>query len=331
MTTDHSEEKASPRIAVIGVGDIGRGWAALAVSHGWSVTLFDTDARKRTEASSDVERRARTLIALDRADANVVGRGLSALGLGRSLLQAAGEADWVIECGSEELSGKQKLVESLDGIAPEHAVITSSSSGLLPQDIAARARAQHRILVAHPLNPPEIIPLVEVVPSPRTDAAIVEQVEAWLRDLKRVPVTLRKPVPGYVITRIAAAVWREAINLVLDDVIDVSQLDQAVSLGPALAWTAAGPHLTYHLAAGDEPVRIFLQHLAANFQTVWADLADWNQLDAEMMKTIAAAIERSYEANLAQLSQIRDERLGAVLEALESIRRMRSSIHRPAE
>ncbi len=72
-----------------------------------------------------------------------------------------------------------------------------------------------------------------------------------------------------------------------------------------------------------------MQRLAADFQTVWADLAGWDQLDPEMSKTITAAIERSYEDNLAQLGQIRDERLGAVLEALESIRRMRSSVHRP--
>src|SRR5207249_11302399 len=94
------------------------------------------------------------------------------------------------------------------------------------------------------------IPLVELVPGARTSPQAITRAHDYLRALGRMPIVLKKPVPGYVVGRIAAAVWRECIDLVLTGVIAVDDLDRAVSLGPALGWAAAGPHLPYHLPAG---------------------------------------------------------------------------------
>src|SRR5207237_4016117 len=103
----------------------------------------------------------------------------------------------------------------------------------------------------------------------------------YLRSLGRMPILLKKAVPGYVVGRIAAAVWRQCIDLVLEGVIDVDELDRAVSLGPALGWAAAGPHLTYHLAAGDGGVTLFLQQLLATFECWWGQLAMWQLIERE--------------------------------------------------
>lgn len=174
--------------------------------------------------------------------------------------------------------------------------------------------------MAHPLNPPELIPLVELVPGPMTERAIVEVMKGWLHALGRIPVVIKKQIPGNVATRIAAAVWREAIDLMLEGVIDVEDLDRAVSVGPALGWAAAGPHLTYHLAAGDRGVTGFLQHLLKAFEEIWSDLPTWTQLDPERQRKLVNAVEKAYADKLGTLRPARDRRLGGILKGMEEVR-----------
>jgi hypothetical protein len=134
------------------------------------------------------------------------------------------------------------------------------------------------------------------------------------------PIVVKKPVPGYVVGRIAAAVWRECIDLVLTGVIDVGDLDRAVSLGPAIGWAAAGPHLTYHLAAGDRGVTAFLQHLLGSFEGWWGQLASWQRLEPEQQRALTQGIERAYKGQVDALREARDRRLSAILQALEQAR-----------
>jgi carnitine 3-dehydrogenase len=307
-------------VAVVGAGDLGRGWAALCAAQGWPVALYDLDAAVAQRARGEVAARAQALLALVGADAALVDRGVAQLRLGRSLLQACGDADWVIEAIPEDLIAKQKLFEGLEAAAPKVRVVTSSSSSLHPDDLAARCRRPDRLLVAHPMNPPELIPLVELLPGPHTDRALIELVKGWLRAMGRIPVTLKKPVIGNVAGRIAAAVWREAIQLVLDGAIDVDDLDRAVSVGPALAWAAAGPHLTHHLAAGNRGVARHLQLLLRSFEDIWGSLARWDRLEPEDQHRLITAIERAYQGQADQIRVSRDRRLASILQALEMSR-----------
>ncbi len=309
------------RVAIVGAGEIGRGWGALCVSAGWPVSIYDQDARAQSDALEEIVERARALLSLANADAALVEQGVESLTAGRSLLQACGEAEWVIEAIHEDLLQKQKLLRGLESATPKGRIVTSSSSTFSPTDIAAQCVRQDRCLVAHPLNPPELIPLVELLPSPQTDRALVELLKGWLRALGRIPVTLKKQVRGHVANRIAAAVWREAIELVLSGAIDVDDLDRAVSLGPGLGWAAAGPHLTYHLAAGTRGVSGFLQQLLQSFEGLWGDLATWDHLDHDREQRLVHAIERAYEGQIDQIRRARDRRLAAILQALEMSKR----------
>jgi 3-hydroxyacyl-CoA dehydrogenase len=247
----------------------------------------------------------------------MVERGLLDFGQGRSLLQAVQDADWVIEAVPEDLMTKQKLFDAIDQVAPLGTLVTSSSSGLTPSAVFARCRHQERFLVAHPLNPPELVPLVEVIPSEHTSQTCVTRIRDYLTALGRMPILIRKAVPGYVVGRIAAAVWRECVDLVLTGVIDVEGLDRAVSLGPALGWVAAGPHLTYHLAAGEGGVKLFLQNLLASFEEWWGQLATWDRLEPEQQRALTQAIERAYQGQLPALGAERDRRIAALLQVLE--------------
>jgi 3-hydroxyacyl-CoA dehydrogenase len=213
------------------------------------------------------------------------------------------------------------MFENLSQVASGGALITSSSSGLPITEIASRCRDQQRCLVAHPLNPPELVPLVELVPGKFTSAAAVDSARQLLRQLGRIPIALKREVPGNAVGRIAAAVWRECIDLVLTGVIDVDDIDRAVSLGPGVGWAAAGPHLTYHLGAGEEGVKRFLEQLLQSFETWWGSLAQWTKLEPEQVHALTAQIEHAYGGKLGVIREARDRRLAAILEALERVRR----------
>jgi 3-hydroxyacyl-CoA dehydrogenase len=309
------------RVAVVGLGDIGRGWAALCAAYGWPVALYDHDARAQEAALEEIGARARGLLALVGADAEALERGMAALRPGRSLLQTCADADWVIEAIHEDLIAKQKMFEALESAAPKARAVTSSTSAFQPSDVAARCRRQDRVVVANPQNPPELIPLVELLPGPATDRALLELLKGWLRALGRIPVTLKKPVRGNVAGRIAAAVWREAIQLVLDGAIDVDDLDRAVSVGPALGWAAAGPHLTYRLAAGKRGTAGFIQQMLRGHEEIWPDLASWTHLDPEHQQHLIGLIDRAYHEHVDRLRAARDRRLAAILQGLETSRR----------
>ncbi|HEX9705636.1 MAG TPA: 3-hydroxyacyl-CoA dehydrogenase NAD-binding domain-containing protein [Gemmatimonadales bacterium] len=308
------------KVAVIGAGDIGCGWAALCASAGWPVSIFDGNARVTERAIVEVPRRTRALVAHQRATLGMVERGLLEYQQAKSLLQAVSDAEWVIEAITEDLIAKQRLLAAVDEMALPGAVISSSSSGLHPKDIFAMCRGSHRCLVVHPLNPPEFVPLVEVLTGPHTTPAALQQAHGFLRALGRVPIYVKKPVPGYVVGRIAAAVWRECIDLVLSGVVNVDDLDRAVSLGPALGWAAGGPHLTYHLAAGDQGVKIFLQRLLQSFEAWWGDLKTWSRLEPDQQRALIQAIEQAYTSKVGMLREARDRRLSAIISALEQSR-----------
>ncbi len=308
------------KVTVIGAGDIGVGWAALCASAGWPVAIFDLSPATMERASIEVERRTRALVALGRAPESIVEQGLRELQRATFFSEAIQDADWVIEAIQEDVVAKQKLFVAIEGVVSDDALISSSSSGLAPSEIFGRMRRLDRCLVTHPLNPPELIPLVEVVPEGRTSPASITRAVDYLRTLGRFPIVLKKAIPGYVVGRISAAVWRECIDLVLQGIISVDDLDRAVSLGPAIGWAAAGPHLTYHLAAGEGGIRYFTQQLLASFESWWQQLAHWAQLDPEQQRALIQSIEKSYKGKVEFLREARDRRLSAILKALEQAR-----------
>jgi len=308
------------RVAVVGTGEVGRGWAAMCVAAGWPVAIFDTHTDALNGAPEEIAQRARALVDMGRAERDAVEAGVASLVVGRSILQACDEAQWVIEAGPEDLISKQRIFETIESVAGKARAVTSSASGLSPSDIAVRCTRRQRCFVAHPQNPPELIPLVELVTGPETDKALVEVVKAWLHALGRIPVVIKKPVAGNVANRIAAAVWREAIDLVLNGVIDVDDLDRAVSVGPAIGWAAAGPHLSYHLASGDRGVSGFLQRLLRTYEEIWADLPTWSTLEPDQQRKLIHMIEKAYDENVGVIRPARDRRLAGILRGIEEAR-----------
>jgi 3-hydroxyacyl-CoA dehydrogenase len=272
------------KAGIIGGGMIGAGWARLLQAHGHAVRIYD-------------ERPALCLGAA-------------------SVAEAATGADLVIEAVAERADVKRIVLTAAGAVAPADALIASASSSILPSRLQEGVLHPERVLVIHPLHPVELLPVIEVVPGAATAPAAVERAAALVTSLGKQPVILRREVAGYVINRLAAALWREAINLVLTGVVDVPQLDLAASRGPCLGWAVQGPFLTYQLAApgglGD-----FMAHLHPAFQAIWASLAGFEQLEPGQLERIAAEAAEAYGAGpRAALEEERDRRLNAVIAAL---------------
>src|SRR3954447_4382490 len=301
--------QGQPRVAVLGMRESGRGWATLVWGAGWPLTIYDPDAALLHSAEEEIASRKR----------HSQGSGILAMRepgsdphpalprLGRSLLDAVSNADWIIDTTVSDLLHRQKLLEQVERAARLAAIITCSAPGLSPTDLCARLRRPARLLVAHALHPVEHVLAVEVVPGTLTEPAVLDEVRNWLRLLGRLPVVLRKEVPGNATGRIAVAVWRGCIRLVVDGVLEVRDVDALISSGLAARWAAAGPFQTAYLEAGERQTAQ-LSALLRAVETRWEGDTGYHLPPAEHQQLIRL-IERAYDGEGDVLKGARDERL----------------------
>lgn len=302
------------RITVIGGGLIGASWCALFLAHGHQVTVHDV--------APDVERRVRDELRRIQAVLSALGLTLAPdtdrLAFASDLAQAVRQAELVQECGPERLGFKQRLWAEVERHCPPDALLMSSSSGLTATMQAKRMRTPGRMFVAHPFNPPHLIPLVELVPGQRTDPVAIDAAHRFFTSLGKRVVRLNKEIPGFVANRIQAAVIRESVSLVRRGVVSVEDLDVAVTQSLGLRWAVGGPFLSAHLGGGAGGVRAFFQQFATGLQLLWLHMRLRPVLltggaQADLVK----AVERAYgQRTIAGMASERDARQNAVLRAL---------------
>ncbi len=237
------------------------------------------------------------------------------------LAEAVTGADVVQENGPERIELKQELFAEVERLAPEHALVLSSTSGLMPSDMSRDMREPGRLLVGHPFNPPHVVPLVEVVPGERTTPEQVEAAMAFYRALDKQPVALRREIGGFVANRLQSALFRESVHLVLSGVVTAEELDRVVTESVGVRWATAGPFESYSLGGGPGGLRHLLEHLGPGMVRRWADLGQ-PELTPEVVEQLSTATEerfadRTYEERV----EARDRAQLAVLEAREPYRR----------
>ncbi|MCA8161900.1 3-hydroxyacyl-CoA dehydrogenase NAD-binding domain-containing protein [Burkholderia cepacia] len=252
------------RIAIVGAGVIGASWAAFYLTQGFDVVATDpapqADARLRDALAAFLGERAAELSARLSFDADLV--------------RALDGVDFVQENGPERLDLKRALYRQMDDVLPAHVPIASSSSGLKMSDIqTACEKHPERCLIAHPFNPPHLIPLVELVGGEATGQDVIARVKAFYDALGKQTIVLNKEMTGHVANRLAAALFREVYHLVGEGVVSVADADKAVAWGPGLRWGLMGQCLTYHhLGGGAGGIAHFLEHLSGPITSWWDDL-----------------------------------------------------------
>jgi carnitine 3-dehydrogenase len=300
------------RIAVVGAGVIGASWTAFYLRKDFDVVVTDPapDARER----------------LDRSLREVLGERHAALSarlrFDADLERALDGVDFVQENGPERLDLKRALYARMDALLPERVLIASSSSGLKMSEIQT-ACAQHpaRCLIAHPFNPPHLIPLVELVGGEATSPAALDAARRFYDGLGKVTIVLNKEMTGHVANRLAAALFREVYHLVGEGVVSIADADKAVSWGPGLRWGLMGQGLTYHLGGGEGGIAHFLDHLSGPMTSWWNDLGTPSfdpEVDRQLIDGLRAIQgERSMQALGAErdrlLTELIDARRGSFL------------------
>ena len=174
---------------------------------------------------------------------------LDKIHLARDISQAVGGSIYVQESGPEDLDIKKELTKNIDAATPDDIPIASSTSGIPTSLYASDVQGKYRCLVAHPINPPHLIPAVEIVPAPFTSEAITQNVKEIIISIDKEPLELKKEIPGFVVNRLQGALLSEAFNLVKDGISTAEDIDKAISQGLGLRWSFMGPFQTIHLNA----------------------------------------------------------------------------------
>jgi len=187
-------------------------------------------------------------------------------------LRAVAEAEFVQECAPEDSALKANLFSQLDAGTPIESIIASSTGTLSISAIQAKCAHPERCIVAHPFNPPHIVPLVEVVGGTKTSADTIQRTMSFYAAIGRKPIHVRKEILGHVGNRLQAAMYREIAHLIAQEVVSVADADAAVCWGPGLRWGVMGPSLLFHLGAGEGGMHHFMQHLAQPIGACWDDL-----------------------------------------------------------
>jgi L-gulonate 3-dehydrogenase len=235
------------KIAIIGSGLIGRAWGTVFASHGFEVALHDVAPGAAGAARAHIGRNLKEL-----AGHGLVGDAAGALNrirIAAGLADALDGAVLVQENGPETLEAKRALFAEMDALAPASAILASSTSFIVASRFSEGLKGRSRCLVAHPVNPPHLVPIVEIAPAPWTDPKVIERARRIYRKAGQSPIILNKEKPGFVLNRLQAVLLAEAFCIVGDGVCSPQDLDMTIRDGLGLRWSFMGPFETIELNA----------------------------------------------------------------------------------
>lgn len=296
-------------VAIIGVGLIGRAWAITFARAARTVGLWDPDPQATQRARAFIAEILGDLAANDllegQAPSIVLGRILAF----PTLEEALAGAQWVQECGPEIIDEKRKLFARLDEIAAPGAILASSSSALLPSAISEGLSGRQRCIVAHPINPPYLVPAVEVVPAPWTLPEVMKDAEAFLRSVGQVPLVMRKEIDGFIMNRLQGALLEEAFRLVANGYASADDVDRGIADGLALRWSFMGPFETIDLNAPGG-IADYVQRYQPMYRGLFEQMRERTDWGGQVLQTILGSRrERLPEQELGARQLWRDRRL----------------------
>lgn len=299
-------DKKSLKITLIGAGTIGLSFAAFhLIDTDTSVTIYDT----RPDARSYIEKGLLQFLPTTSSSFNYH--------VAATLEEAVSDADIIQESGPENLSFKKSLWKEIEQHVPKTALLWSSTSGIPASEQAADMQDQSRVIVVHPYNPPHIMPLLELIPSRTTSPDVIKRTQDFWHERGRVPIHIKKEVTGFVANRLAFALLREAVHLVNEGVVSVSELDSIVesSMGPR--WAVAGPFKSYHAGGGSTGLEGFFKNIGGTVQACWSDAGTPNVGDGWEEKIFKQAEETYGRVDVRERDRITRKVLQAVKEGKE--------------
>lgn len=302
-------------VGLLGGGVIGGGWAARFLLEGVDVRLYDPDPQSERNVAEVLENARRAWRNLTMMPPLREGR----LSMAATPEDAVRDADFVQESAPEREDLKRELLARASRAADARTVFASSTSGLLPSQLQLDMAHPERLVVGHPFNPVYLLPLVEVCGGKLTSRETMDRAEAAYSAVGMSPLRVRTEVPGFIADRLLEALWREALWMINDDIATVSEVDDAIRLGPGLRWSIMGTFLIYRIGGGEAGMRHFLAQFGPALEWPWSRLTEVPDLGGPLLDQIVAQSDAQVGGqSVRELERFRDDCLVAVLHGLRS-------------
>lgn len=298
-------------VGVVGSGLIGQSWAALFLACGREVTVFDPRSETEKELAVFVENAWPMLRFLELTSAAAPRRARFT-----NKLEDLSDVDFIQENGPDRLDVKQETIRQLEKVIAPEVIIASSTSSLLASDIQRDAHHPERILVGHPMNPPHMVPLVELVGGRKTSEETLQAAEEFYQSIGRVAVRVQKEVVGHLANRLTSALYKEAVYIAAEGIASVKDIDKAIAYGPGMRWAFMGPHLTYYLGGGAGGYKHYLDHLGPTQEARWKEHGT-PKLTDEVKQLLIDGMEEALEEQDALTLVMRRDAALAALSALK--------------
>ena len=293
------------QIGVLGAGLIGMSWAGLFSAFGYDTTIYDPYLKKQHLARNEINN---IWASLDLLFDNLQNKKEVKFS---DKIDDLKDATFIQENCPEDLFLKQELISKIERIVSQDTIISSSTSSFMPSELQNGCSNPERIIVGHPMNPPHLIPVVEIVFGKAFNQEISNRAKSFYNSLQRVPVQIKKEMRGHLANRLTSALYREAVYLVSEGVADVEDVDTVMSNGPGLRLALLGPHMNYHLGGGEGGYRSYLEHLGPSQEVRWKTLGQ-TPLTQELKEKLIHGIE-SQNPNMTELKTKRDNSLIKIL------------------
>lgn len=298
------------KIAIVGSGLIGRAWATVFANRGFTVALYDLKPEAAKAARSHIGKNLKELAQHGLVD-DAAG-ALARISVSSDLAGALKGAVLVQENGPETVEAKQALFAEMDRLTPPSTILASSTSFIMASVFSETLAGRARCLVAHPVNPPHLVPIVELAPAPWTDPKIVEKAKRIYEKAGQVQITLRKEKPGFVLNRLQAVLLAEAFRLVGEGVASAEDVDKTIRDGLGLRWSFMGPFETIELnAPGGIPD--YCARYGASLDRMASQGVDGDPFGEATVKKVMSEWPGTQSAErVKRLSDWRDARLAAL-------------------
>ena len=293
------------KVAVIGTGVIGAGWIIRCLAHNKIVHAFDRDLRLKKNLIAEIKRTWPHVKKLF----NKKTLNLKNFKYFTSIEKALTDVDFIQECATENYGLKTKLMNKIGKFAKPKAIISSSSSGLLPTRIYSKCKNPERTMIGHPFNPVYLLPAVEIVPGKKTSTKCLIQANKFYKSISMNPIMVKHELPGYLSDRLQEALWREGLHIINDGHATTKDLDRAIEDGPGLRWSLMGTFLTFHLAGGKAGMRHMLEQFGPALKLPWTKLKAPKLSNELINRLVKGTKKQSKGKSVTKISNIRDEYL----------------------
>ena len=293
------------KVSIIGTGVIGTGWIIRCLAHNKKVIAFDKDIKLKKKLIDEIKRAWPFIKKLF----NKKKLNLKNFKYVSTIEEAVKNADFIQECTTENYNLKTKLMKNIGKFAKPNAIISSSSSGLLPTKIYSKCKNPSRTMIGHPFNPVYLCPGIEIVPGKKTNKFFLNKAKKFYKSISMNPIMVKKELPGYLSDRLQEALWREALHIINEGYATTEDLDRAIEDGPGMRYSLMGTFLTFHLAGGKAGMKHMLKQFGPALKLPWTKLKAPKLTKKLSARIIKGTKQQSKGKSVASLSNIRDEYL----------------------